>query len=111
MKTFQSTTENSWIELLPVPLTKEQRDLSRSQKEEDTEAKIELAQLIKSQREGIVELGKIEELNNFYNSVKPELKQTDEYQLIAIDLSEKEESMFVGILNCRVNGEHKQIRF
>ena len=110
MKTYQSTIENIWIEVLPVTLTKEQRDLITSQKEEDRDAQKELSQLIKSQREGIVELVKSEQLSNLYDTLKPELKETDEYQLITIDLSEKQEGKFVGILNCRVNGEHKQIR-
>jgi hypothetical protein len=110
MKTYQSVEEGTWVELLPVQLTKEQRDLIRSNKEEDIEAKQELSALIKSQREGSVPTKKKNELKAFYNSVKPELKEDDTYQLISIDLSEKEEK-FVGILNCRVNGEHKQVRF
>jgi hypothetical protein len=110
MKTYQSVEEGTWVELLPVQLTKEQRDLMRSQKEEDTEAKQELSSWIKSQREGSVPTKKKNELKAFYNSVKPELKENDTYQLISINLSEKEDK-FVGILNCRVNGEHKQVRF
>jgi hypothetical protein len=110
MKTYQSTIENIWIEVLPVTLTKEQRDLITSQKEEDRDAQKELSQLIKSQREGIVELVKSEQLSNLYDTLKPELKETDEYQLIGIDLSEKQEGKFTGILNFRINGEHKQIR-
>jgi hypothetical protein len=110
MKNYQSTIEGTWVELLPVQLTKEQRDLIRSNKQEDTEAKQELSVLIKSQREGQVDEVKKRELVSFYNSVKPELKENDTYQLISINLSEKEDK-FVGILNCRVNGEHKQVRF
>jgi hypothetical protein len=110
MKNYKSTQEGNWIEILSVTLTKEQRDLITSKKEEDREAQNELSQLIKSQREGIVELVKSEQLSNLYDTLKPELKETDEYQLITIDLSEKQEGKFVGILNCRVNGEHKQIR-
>jgi hypothetical protein len=109
MKTYQSVEEGTWIELRPVQLTKEQRDLMRSNKEEDTEAKQELSTLIKSQREGQVDETKLSELISFYNSIKPEVKEDDTYQLISIDLSEK--NKFVGILNCRINGEHKQIRF
>jgi hypothetical protein len=110
MKNYQSVEEGTWVELLPVQLTKEQRDLMRSNKEEDTEAKQELSALIKSKKEGSVPTKKKNELKAFYNSVKPELKENDTYQLISINLSEKEDK-FVGILNCRVNGEHKQIRF
>jgi hypothetical protein len=110
MKNYQSTAEGTWIELLPVQLTEEQKTLIMSTKEEDTEAKKALQETIKSQREGSVPTKKKNELKAFYNTVKPELKEDDTYQLISIDLSEKEEK-FVGILNCRINGEHKQVRF
>jgi hypothetical protein len=110
MKNYQSTTEGNWIELLPFQLTKEQIDLMRSNKEEDNVAKQELSALIKSKREGSVATKKKNELKSFYDSVKPELNQEDVYQLISIDISEKEDK-FIGILNCRINGEHKQIRF
>jgi formylmethanofuran dehydrogenase subunit E len=111
MKNFQSTIEGNWIELLPVQLTEEQKALMMSTNKEDKEAKKALIESIKTQREGSVTTKKKNELNSFYNSIKPELKEEDVYQLISIDLAEKEESNFVGILNCRVNGEHKQIRF
>jgi hypothetical protein len=111
MKNFQSTIENSWTEILAVSLTEEQIELLNSQKNEDNEARIELLQLIKSQRDGIVELEKLEELNKVYNLNKPKLEETDKYQLISIDLFEKEKGKFTGIINCRVNEKHNQIRF
>jgi hypothetical protein len=110
MKNYQSTTEGIWIEILPVQLTKEQKTLMMSTKEEDREAKKSLIESIKTQREGSVDTEKEDKLKVFYNSVKPELNQEDVYQLISIDISEKEDK-FIGILNCRINGEHKQIRF
>lgn len=110
MKTYQSIIEGTWIELLPVQLTEEQKALMISIKEEDKEAKKSLMENIKSQREGLVDIKKEGELNSFYNSVKPELKQKDVYQLISINVSERGDN-FTGILNCRINGEHKQIRF
>jgi regulatory protein YycI of two-component signal transduction system YycFG len=110
MKTYQSTTEGQWIELKGVQLTKEQRDLMRSRNETDREAQAQLSDEIKSQREGEVPTQKKNELKAFYDSVKPELKEGDNYELISIDLSEKEDKL-VGILNCRINGEHKQVRF
>lgn len=109
-KKYQSTTEGNWIEILPVELTKEQKQLLMSRKEEDKEAQKELRDLIKSQREGDVLEAKVTELNAFYESKKPELKETDKYQLIAFDCSEHGDS-YRGILNCRVNGEHIQVRF
>ena len=111
MKNYQSTTEGSWIELLKVELTDEQKALLTSTDEADKDAQKELKEQIKTQREGSVPAKKKNKLKEFYNSVKPELKEKDSYQLISADLSEKQEGVFTGILNCRVNGEHKQVRF
>jgi hypothetical protein len=111
MKTYQSTREEEWVELKPFRLTREERDLIRSRSEVDKEAQTQLSAEIKTQREGSVPTKKKNELKVFYNSVKPELKDGDIYQLISIDLSEKEEGKFVGIMNYRINGDHKQIRF
>ena len=110
MKNYQSTIEGTWIELLPVELTEAQLELIKSTKETDAEAKSELIVEIKELREGKVSSELSENLNIFYTSLKPELKEKDTYQLISIDLVEKEDK-FTGILNCRVNGDHKQIRF
>jgi hypothetical protein len=52
----------------------------------------------------------IADLEAFYENKKPELRDGDDYQLIAIDLREAGDT-YSGILNCRVNGEHIQIRF
>lgn len=110
MKQFQSTTEGTWIELNPVELTQEQKTLLMSREESDRESQKTLREEIKSLRESVVSEEVSGELGSFYLSVKPELKETDVYQLISIDLSERTGG-FTGILNCRVNGEHKQIRF
>ena len=110
MTNFQSTTEGTWVELKPVQLTEEQKTLLMSREESDKDAQKELREWMKSEREGTVATKKKNELKEFYDSIKPELKEEDTYQLISIDLSEKEDK-FVGILNCRINGEHKQVRF
>jgi hypothetical protein len=111
MKNFQSITEGTWVELLQVQLTQEQITLLSSTNEEDKVAQQELSLLLKSQKENAVSNEKSLTLTNFYNSIKPELKEEDVYQLISVNLFEKVEGTFTGILNCRVNGEHKQIRF
>ena len=54
---------------------------------------------------------KLSELNSFYESKKPELEQEDTYEFISMDVSEKKQGVYNGILNCRVNDTHKQIRF
>jgi hypothetical protein len=109
MKTYQSNIEGAWVEILKVELTAEQKSVLMSNNDNDKEAKNDLLQSLKTQREVAVSENKIQELVNFYNTIKPELKETDVYQLISADLSEA--NPFSGILNCRVNGEHVQIRF
>lgn len=111
MKNYQSTAEGSWVELLKVELTNEQKELLISTDDSDKNAKTSLINLIKSQKEGNVKSTKNNELNNFYQSIKPELKEKDNYEFISVTLSEKEKGAFKGILNYRINGKHKQIRF
>ena len=109
MKNYKSITEETWVEVLKVELTEEQKALMDSTNEEDREAKIALAQSIKDQREAQLPEDKVAELVSFYNTIKPVLKEADVYQLISADISESD--AFKGILNYRVNGEHIQIRF
>jgi len=111
MKNYQSTIEETWVELLPVELTETQIELIQSTKETDAEAKSELIAEIKESREGAVSSELTEKLNTVYTSLKPELKEEDVYQLISADFSEKSENVFTGIINFRLNQEHKQIRF
>ena len=58
MKNYQSTTEGSWIELLKVELTDEQKTLLMSTDEADRDAQKELREQIKAEREGQVEEAK-----------------------------------------------------
>jgi hypothetical protein len=111
MKNYQSTIEGTWIELFPVELTEAQLELLKSTEEKDVEAKSDLIKEIKESREGAVSFELSEKLNTVYTSLKPELKEEDVYQLISADFSEKSENVFTGIINYRVKGEHKQIRF
>ena len=108
MKNIQSTIEGTWIELLNVELTEEQTILLLSS---DEEPKLDLVNYIKSQREGVVEPNKLNTLISLYNTIKPILKDGDVYQLISINLSEIAEDVFTGILNFRISGDHRQIRF
>ena len=106
MKNLQSLIEGAWIELKQIQLTVEQKTLILSQEESDNEAKAILIEEIKTLRE--VEAQEEDALiaQAKYYEIKPTLKQTDVYQLISFDTTDNR-----GILNCRVNGEHKQIRF
>ena len=107
MANYNSTTEGTWFELFQIKLTDDQKNLLRSTDESEQEAKQQLINKIKSDQKKSVSSEKSSELTNLYNSVKPELNEGDVYELISIDVSETDN----GILNCRINGEHKQIRF
>ena len=107
MKKYKSTIENNWIELLNVTITEEQKNILLS---EDLDAAEEIKELINQQSQNEVTGGLKETLVNFYSSIKPELGETDKYQLISINIMENK-GIFSGILNCRINDEHKQIRF
>lgn len=109
MKKYNSTVEGTWIELVDVQLTEEEKALLLSSDENDIDAKKQLVAKIKSEREKTVTSSKASELSALYDSQKPELKSSDVYELIAIDVLEN--NGFSGIMNYRLNGEHKQIRF
>jgi len=110
MKQIQSKIEGTWVELTPVKLTEEQKALLMSTKEEDLEAKKELLVEIKSTREKVLNQFEIEIAQDIYDSLKPELKEMDVYELISVDMILTGETG-KGIINFRFNGEHKQIRF
>lgn len=109
MRNIVSNTEGTWKELRKVELTTEQRELLVSQKEEDKTSKAELINTIKANRETLLTSEESITFEEIYNRVKPTLKTEDIYQLIGINIFVSGKTF--GILNCRVNGEHKQIRF
>jgi hypothetical protein len=111
MKQFQSTTETVWTEKLKVELTEAEKQLMRSENEEDKADKDALFERIRLEEEKVATQEETTSLNSFYNTTKPTLKQNDTYELISCDCSEVVPNVYKGILNCRVNGEHKQIRF
>jgi len=111
MKNFQSTTEGVWIEQIAIQLTEEEKQLMVSQKEEDAQEKEVLFNRIKEEREQPTTSEKSDALTAFYTGIKPQIKETDLYELVACDLIEENENSYSGILNFRVNQEHKQLRF
>jgi ribosomal 30S subunit maturation factor RimM len=107
MKNLQSTAEGSWIELKEVVLTEQQNLILIS---DNNEEKANLLLEIKANREVEPTQEDIDIALAKYNEVKPTLKEDDVYELISMDITIENESS-LGILNCRINGEHKQIRF
>lgn len=110
MKQLISTSEGTWIEPLPVQLTAEQVVLLLSQNPEVSQSKQTLMQQIKAQSETTAQPVDKALAQYKYNELKPSLGANDTYQLIeaSFSISDIVES---GIINCRINGEHKQIRF
>ena len=110
MKIIQSTVETIWKEIVKVELTSEEKTLMFSTNEEDKVAKKALIDRVKSERELELDVETSAIAQAIYESKKPTLKETDTYQLIAVDM-QLEGEVGTGIINCRVNEEHKQIRF
>jgi hypothetical protein len=109
MKQLQSVIENYWVELKQVVLTQEEKELLTSTSETDKEVKKVLMERIKAEREVVAEEADLTLVQAAYDSIKPVLKESDTYQLISVNFTINS-GVVNGILNCRVNGEHKQIR-
>jgi hypothetical protein len=107
MKNLQSTLEGAWVELKQVELTEAQKTILFSN---DNEAKATLFAEIKANREVKATKADKDLAVAKYTEVKPILEETDVYELVAVDITIENASVS-GILNYRVNGEHKQIRF
>lgn len=111
MKTLQSTIEGTWNEIKSVPLTDEQINLLNSNDEADKEAKETLIQTIESQRVSTPLQEDLDLAKVTYKVFKPTITDTDTYELISTDIVIDDTNKVSGILNCRVNGEHTQVRF
>lgn len=111
MKNFQSTTEGVWTERVSVQLTDIEKQLMRSQEPADVESKEILLNRLREEREQITTVEKSDALSAFYAGIKPILNETDLYELIACNLTENGTGLYNGILNYRLNDEHKQLRF
>ena len=110
MKILTSNAEGVWFSPISTQLTTEEHAILQSEEETDAIAKAELLERVKTNRENPASTEDTAEAQTVYEFHKPILKETDTYQLIAVDLRidglDKN-----GIINCRVNEEHKQIRF
>lgn len=109
MKNLQSIEEGKWVEIVSVSLTEEEKTLLVSTNPADKEAKEALilevqakATTAASKKDAAIAKAKYEE-------VKPVLEEGETYEFIAMDIVLGE--TVSGILNFRINGEHKQIRF
>ena len=110
MKVIQSTLETIWKEIVKIELTSEEQTLIFSTNEENEVAKKALIDRVKSERELELDVETSAIAQAIYEANKPTLKSTDTYQLIAVDM-QLEDEVGTGIINCRVNEEHMQVRF
>lgn len=110
MKILTSNTEGVWCNPVFIPLTAEEHVILQSEKETDAAAKAVLLETTKTNKETPASNEDAAEGQIVYEFHKPILKETDTYQLIAVDLN-IDGTRKNGIINCRINGEHKQIRF
>ena len=108
MKNYISQEEGVWFSLVNYTPTEEQSLILKTipATEEDAILKTETLESVKSASREEVSTQEKDELVALYNDHKPLLKEGDVYVFIDMNVSGKN-----GILNCKVNGEHKQIRF
>lgn len=108
MKNYKSQIEGEWFSLINYTPTEEQVLILKTTPATEEEV------LLKNQTLDAVKLASREEVTTqekdelvaLYNTHKPVLKEGGAYVFIDMNVSGNN-----GLLNCRVNGEHKQIRF
>ncbi len=110
MKKLFCSLEGVWKEFKKVELTQEERDLLKSTGASDKEAREALMERVRLEREVAASAEDAALAEEAYIRVKPVLKEGDTYQLIGVDCVVDSGHVY-GIVNCRVNGDHKQIRF
>jgi hypothetical protein len=97
MKNFNSTIENEWKEQLNF--TTAQLETLKNGTDNQKKAVIEAVNVV-------VSANNLTIINAIYNQHKP---TEENYEFIGCNLTTGEETR--GIINYRVSGEHKQIRF
>jgi hypothetical protein len=109
MKNYKSEVEGTWVEQTNYFATQE--ELAAIENAKTEKSKKTLIAKLQEKYTLPVEEAKLEVLNAIYAQFKPVLKdEKDVYQLMTINIFE-ENGKHKGILTCKVNGEHKQIRF
>jgi hypothetical protein len=107
MKHIESTDGITWKQINNISLTKEQIDIL---KDAESEAANVLRAELNTNRYTVLSSAESEVAQDKYDELKPVIKETDQYQLIAVNMMLDGDATS-GIINCRVNGDHKQIRF
>lgn len=108
MKNYKSQEEGIWFSLVSYTPTEEQINILKVSPttEEENTLRLNTLEAVKLASREAVTVEEKTELEALYNANKPELKSTDVYVLIDANISNNS-----NLINCRVNGEHIQIRF
>lgn len=97
---------DEWLLTKKVNLTKEEKEIISS----NDETRFDIMKEINKKRYVKASTDVIETCQKIYDEYKPILKEHDKYELIDLNVCLNEDNV-KGIINCRINGEHKQIRF
>ena len=111
MKNLQSIEEGKWIELVSIELTKTEAELIKSNNTVDIDAKNALVEKLETEGKKSVSATIASKAKAKYNQYKPVLKENDVYQFIAAVFGFDGTNIVKGIIDCRINDEHVQIRF
>jgi hypothetical protein len=107
MKHIETTDGITWKQINNISITKEQSDIL---KDAESEAASALRAELNANRYTVLSAEESVVAKAKYDELKPEVKETDQYHLIAVNMMLDGDATS-GIINCRVNGDHKQIRF
>lgn len=111
MKNLQSIEEGKWVEIVSIKLTETELELLKSNNIVDVDAKKALTEKLQTEGKKSVSASIASKAKSKYNQIKPALKEEDVYQFIAAVFQYDESNIVKGILDCRINEEHVQIRF
>lgn len=111
MKNIQSIEEGKWFELVSVELTEDEKNILFSNDDANAAEKAALIQKINADGKKSVSATIASKAKAKYNEIKPSLKETDVYELIGADFIYDDSNITSGILNYKINEEHKQVRF
>lgn len=110
MKNLQSHIEGEWFEITTTPYTAEELSILENDIDENKEA---IEAIIINNRDNSKISASQEDIilaNNAYLKNRPIIPQGKEYSLINAFFT-LNGLIVTGIINCRIDEEHKQIRF
>lgn len=110
MKVIRCVNEGVWLELVKVTLTESESALLNDLSQDKYQDRLNLLNDVNSRKFKPLESNLVSLVNSIYNSHKPKVNGEDHYELISVDMVLKGDKGS-GVINCRVNGFHNQVRF